>query len=645
MTKLQHILAALLLAGAATASAPAFAQGSGDGAYERGVAALERGHPGVARIEFMNAIQANPRDRHVRLMQALAYLAVGDGVAAESEILRARELGVPADETRHLLANAFLLQNQPQRVIEESENVPPAHAAHAARIRGRAYMVLNDNAAAAREFAAAIAAGPNDSAVWVDVGAYRRSIDDLAAALEAADRAIAANPRNIDALILRGELTRSQYGLAAAVPWFDRALEVDAGHIPARLERAVTYGDLGRMRDMLADTRAILSIAPNNPMALYLQAMLAARARNFELARSLYQRTGSTYDRMPAGMLLASAIDYQTGNVQQAVRRLEQLVAQQPGNRKARRLLAASQWRLGNAAATIATLRPIADRPDADNYTLSLMGRALERQGDTGSASAYLARAAQPRQRQASALDAGNMSDTEFAALRQAAAQRPDHAPTQIMLVAALLSRGLGDEALQRARALQAGNPGTPDAHVLVGDALGIGGDFAGAAQEYRRAANISFSEPTALRMIEALQRSGQTAAAETVLQLFVQQNPRNVAAQLLTAGRFMQARNWPEAIRIYEGLRSRLGNRDATILNNLAWAYSESGNYGRAIPLARAAWNLDRSNPATSDTLGWILFKSGTNRVEGLAMLERAARGAPSDAEVRRHLEEARRS
>ncbi|HEX8216280.1 MAG TPA: tetratricopeptide repeat protein, partial [Allosphingosinicella sp.] len=78
-------------------------------------------------------------------------------------------------------------------------------------------------------------------------------------------------------------------------------------------------------------------------------------------------------------------------------------------------------------------------------------------------------------------------------------------------------------------------------------------------------------------------------------------------------------------------------------ILNNLAWAYSEQSEHERAVPLARRAWELDRDNPATADTLGWVLFKSGA-RAEGLALLERAVRGAPSDSEIRRHLEAARR-
>ena len=148
-----------------------------------------------------------------------------------------------------------------------------------------------------------------------------------------------------------------------------------------------------------------------------------------------------------------------------------------------------------------------------------------------------------------------------------------------------------------------------------------------------------------ALRLIEALQRSGQAEAADGVLDVFVRQNPRNVSGQVLLASRMMQRSDWPGAIRTYEGLRRRLGDNDSTVLNNLAWAYSETGDYDSAIPLARRAWALDRDNPATADTLGWILFKSGADRAGGLALLERAARGAPTDAEIQRRLAQARTS
>lgn len=633
MRLLAPLLAAGLLAGCANAPGTAL---------ERGRAAYEAGDMRTARVELMNALQADPNDRAARILHARVRLALGDGVAAESELNRARQLGVPAAEIGHLRAHARLLQGDARGALAELVDVSGAHEAYAARMRGRAYMALGDNANAGAAFDRALTLAPRDSDVWTDIARFRRANGDLGGAIEAADRAVAARADDVEALVLRGELTRGQYGLAAALPWFNRALDVDAGHVPALLERAITLGDMGRMTEMLADAREAHRLSGGHPTAWYLQAVLAARARNYELARSLYNRARGAFQDRPSGMLLESAIDFGTGNIEQASLRLAELLDRQPGNRRARRLLAAARYRMGDPARAVETLRPLADRPDADPYSLTLMGRALARLGDGAGASYYLARAAQPRPAALTAVVA--LDEGAFAALLRDAEARPDDGPLQVRLVSALLARGEGGEALARARSLQAANPGAPEVHMLVGDALGVQGDFAGAAEQYRRAANIAFSEPVALRLIEALQRSGQAEAAGSVLELFVRQNPRNVPALVLLAGRRMQAGDWPAAIGIYEGLRSRIGNNDATILNNLAWAYSETGDYRRAVPLARRAWALDRDNPATTDTYGWILFKSGADRARGLALLEQAARGAPSDEAIRRRLEQARR-
>jgi tetratricopeptide (TPR) repeat protein len=644
MKKHQLLFAAALLAGTAACSNAPSGAGGAQGAYQRGIAALEKNLPAEARIEFMNAIKANPNDGRVRIAQARTYLLLGDGVAAEAELARARQLNVPLAETHHLMAHALLLQNRADDALAEAAKAPPAHAAYAARMRGRAQMVLANAAGAGAAFDEAIAAGGNDSAVWTDVARFRRGTSDIGGAVAAADKAVQLDPRNIDALTLRGELTRSQYGLAAAMPWFDRALQIDPNHVPTLTERAATLGDLGRMTEMLAETRKILAVAPKNPTAYYLQAMLAARAKKFDLARSLYLRTGGALDDKPAGMLLASAIDFETGNAEQAIQRLQKLVGSQPDNVKARRLLAASQWRLGDVAGTIQTLRPLADRPDADSYVLTLIGKAYDRQGNSEVAARYLARAAEPQRRTATALLDGPIDDAQLAALRRKLELSPKDAQLQVQLIRALLGRGLGGEALQRARAMQAGNPGVPDAHVLVGDARGITGDYPGAVEEYRKAANLAFTEPVAMRLIEALRNSGNANGAARVLELYLHQNPQNVPAQLMAANAFLQAKQWDGAIALYERLRKRTGDRDASVLNNLAWAYSEKGDVRRALPIAKKAWELDKKNPATSDTYGWLLFKSGQDKAQGLALIEQASRGAPTDAQIRDHLTAARR-
>jgi tetratricopeptide (TPR) repeat protein len=634
-------LIALLLLGAAACSNGS--PQSADQAYKRGLQALERGEPRTARIEFLNAIKAQPGNKLLRLAQARTYLLLGDGASAEAELKRARALGVAESDTGQLMAHALLLQGQAERAAAEARKAGPAHAAYSARMLGRAHQLTGKLDEAAAAFDRGLAAAPGDSELWADIADFRRSAGDTAGAIQAADRAVALDPRNVLALRLRGELTRSQYGLAAAMPWFDRALEIDPANTAILIERAATLGDLGRTREMLADTRRILSVSPNNPSAYYLQAMLAARGRDYALARSLYRRTGGAFENRPAAMLLAGTIELGTGNAALAMAPLKRLLKAQPGNIKARRLLGSAQWQSGDARGAIGTLRPLADRGDADAYTLSLVGKAYARLGDEASAARYLGRAALPKPSATAPLD-DPLGDGQLAAIRRDAAAWPDVAAPQVVLIRALLGRGLGPEALQRAQQLQAAAPGAPDAHVLVGDALAIQGDYAAAAIAYRRAANLAFNEPVALRLIEALRNSGDDDGASKVLTLFLQQNPQNVSGQTMAANAYMQSKRWPEAIAHYEAVRKRLGNNDSTLLNNLAWAYAETGNYGRAIPLAQRALALEPRNPVTADTLGWLLFRSGRDRVRGLALLEQAAHGAPTDEDIRAHLQSARR-
>lgn len=612
-------------------------------AYQRGLQALAKGEPRTARIELLNAIKAEPDNELLRMAQARTYLLLGDGASAEGELKRARALGVATGETAHLMAHALLLQGQAERAAAEARKASPSHAAYAARMLGRAYQLMGKPEQAAAAFDRALAAAPDDAALWADIADFRRSTGETAGAIEAADRAVALDPRNVLALRLRGELTRSQYGLAAAMPWFDRALQIDPANVAVLIERAATLGDLGRTREMLADTRRILSLSSNHPSAYYLQAMLAARGRDYGLARSLYRRTGGAFDNRPAAMLLAGTIELGTGNASLAMGPLKRLLKAQPGNIKARRLLGSAQWQSGDARAAVATLRPLADRADADAYTLSIIGKAFARLGDEPAAALYLGRASTPRPSATAPLD-DPLGDGQLAAIRRDAAAWPDVAAPQVVLIRALLGRGLGPEALERARRLQAAAPGAPDAHVLVGDALAIQGDYAGAAGAYRRAANLAFSEPVALRLIEALRNSGDDQGATKVLTLFLQQNPQNVSALTMAANAYLQAKRWPEAIGLYEAVRKRLGDNDSTLLNNLAWAYAETGDYDRAIPLAQRALALEPRNPVTADTLGWLLFRSGKDRVRGVALLEQASRGAPTDEEIRAHLREARR-
>jgi cellulose synthase operon protein C len=625
MTSKKLFIAALLaLPGAAHAADRQAARQ----AMVAGIKQFNAGKPQTARIEILNAIKADGDWALAHALQARIYLALGDGVAAESELRRALDLGLPEAQIQHLFLNAWLLQKDYIRVLDapELQGVRPISVGYAARIKANAAIARGDIPLAAKNFDRAIVVAPNNAQLWTDIGNFRLLGGNIASAIDAAIRAVNLNPRNIDAMMLMGKLVRDQYGLIAALPWFEGVLALDPANVPAMVQAAATLGEAGRASAMLDMTRQIQAVDAGNTDAWYLQAVLAARAGKPDLARALLYRIDEKMDAIPGVRLLKAVLDLSTGNSEQAISQLDDIVKAQPENLKARRLLGTAMWRAGDPRSAIAVLEPVAKRDDADSYTLSVIGRAYEDIGNRTVAAAFLDRAALPVRGEPAPFD----MTSDLTRMAMVNSGNPDNADVAIPRITGLIRSGRSAEALRAAERLRDLNPGAPAAHVLVGDALTALGRPGDAVKIYEKAASIRFSEPIALRLIDAQRRSGDNDGALRVLDLFLSQNPRSVAALLLAADHFIATKQWDSAIATLDGLRARLGNRDATILNKLSWAWFGQGNNDRALTYAGAAYAIAVSNPALASTYGWILFKSGKDKVSGIALLKKSVAIVP---------------
>lgn len=553
-------------------------------ALARAAVAYNAGKLGVARVEVQNAVQTDPDWATAQVMRTRVLLALGDGTGAAAALQRAEADGAPADDLLHLRAHAALLMGEPHRALDYAADVPARFAAYAARIRGRAQTVLGDYAEASTEFDAAVALAPRDAVVWADLGRFRMMAGNIAGAIGAADRAVAIAPASPEVLLLKGELVRIQYGLVAAIPWFERALAIDPENVPVMIEAAATLGEAGRMRDMLAMTRRILKAEPGNPAGFYLQAVLAARAQHFDLARRLLQRTGDALAELPGAMLLGATLDMEAGNFEQAIATLQRLRTLQPENRRVLQLLGTAMWRAGDDRGAITTLAPLAESEDPGAYTLSVIGRAQENAGDGLAAASWLDRAAARR----------------------------------------AVDRSLPPP-------------------VLDGDVLFADGRFAGAVASYRSAASINFSEPLALRLIEAFRRAGDSAAADRTVRLFLAQNPRSVMMLLHATEALEQRGNWRAAITILEGVRLRSGDRDARIHVALARNWLMAGDKRKAMAAAGRAYALLPSSAEAAASYGWVTLQAMGDARKAVELLEKAAALAPDDAAIRERLGQAR--
>jgi tetratricopeptide (TPR) repeat protein len=538
------------------------------------------------------------------------------------------------------MAHAYLLQGDAIRALQEAAapEIPPAFADYAAKIRVKADLLRNDLRAAGDELNLALARKPNDDGLWADLARLRAKEGDLAGAIQAGHKAALLNPHSLDALLLSASLARDQSGLRAALPWFNRVLAIDPKNIAALLELAATQGDTGQARAALATTRRVLAIDKANPQAFYLQAVLAARADRPDLARALLYHATPALDQLPGAMLLRGIVELQSGNTEQAISQFAPLLAAQPNNGRVRRLLALAYAQSGDDDAVIDALRPIADRADADSYTLTLIARALENVDDRALAATYLDRAARRNRGAAKAFDPG----FALSLLARNDMDSPNNAESAVPFMQSLILGGHFEDAVGKARNLAALNPGVPLAHVLVGDAELAAGHDAEAADAYQRAASITLTEPIVLRQVSVLLRMGKAGNADAALAHFLDQNPTNQAALSLAAARYSAAGHWPQAIRMLEELRSRTGNSDAELLNSLALAWFNIGNPQRALAYARAAYALQPGNLAVTDTYGRLLFRTSLDKGPGLAMLEKAVSLAPDRPAPRLHLGEA---
>ena len=598
---------------------------------DKAVVLFRSGDLRAARTQVGAAVSADPSWPLAQALQGRITLALRDPVAAESQLNRAIEKGYRVDDLRHLLAHAYVLEGRSAAALEEArvDQVPKRYAAYAARVRSMAQMQGGNRNAALAELQTAIRLDPGNAITWTDIGRMRLFGGDVAGALAAARQAIALDPRNVEALVLSGNLIRDQYGLPAAIPWYDRALAVEPGNMAAMLERAATLGDVGRTIDMLAQTRAILTLDPKNPQAFYLQAVMAARAKDWGLARSLLYRVGGRTGDLAGSRYLSALIDLAQGNAEQAIAQLKVLLAAQPDNVQVRRLLGSALRSSGDDRGAIDVLKPLADRPDADSYTLTLIGRAEEKLGHRALAAQYLDRAATPLRGAATPFDGSNM--------------RPlDGGGVAIPYIRQLLASGRAGDATAEAQRIAREHPGAPAAMLIVGDTLYAQGRWREAADAYRGAANLRFSEETALRLIDALRRAGDDRAAYAVLDLYRAQNPQSMVAALLASDLMLSNGEWDAAAALLDGLRHRIGDRDATLLNNLGWARLNQRRAAEATELGRAAYALAPGSAPVAASYGWFAASAGDRRT-GIALLEKAAALAPDVALYRERLAKVR--
>ncbi|MFN3455980.1 MAG: tetratricopeptide repeat protein [Novosphingobium sp.] len=471
------------------------------------------------------------------LAKAQTALAKRDGIAAEAPLRAAMRQGASIDDVRVELGEALLLQGDRReaRKVLYGGDFRAGSSAHGWQLRGRIELIEGRLAAAGQAFDQSFRLAPDNASLWVDIARLRFSGGEQAQAIEAAERAVKLDPKDPRALELRGLLVREQFGMQAALPWFEAGLRVAPDDVGLLGEYAATLGDMGQYRAMLVVCRKLAKLDPGNVRALYLQAVLAARAGQTNLARKILLQTGTALRDMPAAILLNGILEYRAGNANLAVGHFDRLLRMQPDNLQARMLMVRALERQGLHQQASEMAAGWVRQGFAPPYLLTLAADIEAGLGRKASAEAFRQRAQAVGQRPGLPIAAGQA----LPVLALAYGDAPNFAANAVPYIRGLIEGGNAGQAVAVADRLRLANPGAAEAWLLAGDARLMAGERVAALDQYGRAALIRFNLPTLQRIDHVLRLLGKPAEANAMVARYLRQNPGSPQAlKLLSAGR-----------------------------------------------------------------------------------------------------------
>ncbi|QIQ86222.1 hypothetical protein [Erythrobacter sp.] len=416
---------------------------------------------------------------------------------------------------------------------------------------------------------------PDNPALWTAIARLRFRGGEQIAALDAAERALESDPAYGPALLMRAQLVRDAHGLSAARRWYDAALAAEPGNAELALDRAATLGESGDYSAMLDALETIAEGTEQEPRAHLLRAVLAARAGENVLARSLLARSGLAQEGLPAAVLLDALIDLAQGNSDSAAVTLDNLARRQPGNVRIADLHARALW-LGRRDRELVDIHEArARRKDASSYLLVTVGRALERLGQRAEAAPFLERGLAGPNGEITSL-AGN-----------------DSLPGPTARVRGLIEAGGAAAARAEADALRARFAASSDIAALAGDVALAAGDAEEALALYRDAARVRRPWPLAKKAIAAYRLLGDEEAADTLLARHVAGEPNNAEALAMLARRSVAREDWLRAKLLLDRAIALGAGSDPALLRMRAESARALGENGEAERLAARAQAL----------------------------------------------------
>ena len=308
------------------------------------------------------------------------------------------------------------------------------------------------------------------------------------------------------------------------------------------------------------------------------------------------------------------------GRLDEAIEHFQKALEIYPGYPESHNNLGVALLRKGQVDEAIVHFQKALEiRPDQAEFHNGL-GITLVQKGQVDEAIAHYQKAIQLKPDYADAhnnlgialLRKGQPDEEAMIQFQKALKINPDYAEAHYNLSAAFGMRGRLDEAIEQCRKAIQLKPDYADAHGNLANVLAAQGRLEEAIPEYRRTLELMPESAQAhFRFGEALQAQRNFEAAMKEYQKALDLAPRHLPAHLSLAWLLATCpdnslRNGKKAMELAQQAEQLGGGESPQILDTLAAAYAEAGQYPEAIETAKRALNLTatQNNKPLAETI-----------------------------------------
>ena len=646
--------------------------------FQLGLAYLAGGDYATAASAFQKAIELNPKHAQAQLKLAEMMAASRNNQVVQDAQKRTEEvlnllpqdvealnvlaitelrLGKPEDAETHLeealkkspdslrssvaLAQTRLARKD-EKGAEEALRQAAAQAPKAPEpsvYLGEFYLSLGKTAEAEQQFRHALQIDPKFGPALIALG----GMQVRAGQTDQADQTykqVAALPdkqyRAAHALFLYQSGKRDQ-----AVAEFDKLNKADPADRDLRTDLVRAYLALNRVADAENVLTAALKKNQLDADALLQRARIYLGTRKFAEAQADLNRVLHFRSNSAEAHYLLSKVEQGRGHGAIRQQELGETLKQDPRYAPARVELAQSLI-AANSAQT--ALELLDQAPTDQKNSVALIAQrnwaliALARNADARKGvDQVLAAAKYPEAQLQDAVL--KLQQKDYAGARTAAEEElkgaPDDSRALNILVQSYAAQKQMPAAVQKVRDYAAGRPKSAQVQEFLGQLLASSGDRMGARKAFEgaKAADASLVGPdVALAELDA--GEGKRDEARKRLSALVSAHPDSLAGQVLWAQVELDDGKNAAAIDHFRKALA-LDEKNAGVLNGLAYLLADNGQADEALKYAQQAKELAPDNPAVDDTLGWTYYKKG---LYSMAVTQLESATAKGDSARRRY-------